>query len=94
MVAVTRCTAPGTPRPGSGSTCPQACLGKPSQIDGLDPHHLLWLSPEEHAMAPHWGHPSGASAPVSRALLVLQQPHPSDATLHAAVSPSLAARAL
>jgi hypothetical protein len=31
MVAVTRCTAPGTPRPGYGSTCPQARLETPSQ---------------------------------------------------------------
>jgi hypothetical protein len=45
-------------------------------------------------MAPHQGHPSGASAPVSQALLILQQPHPSDAALHAAVSPALAALAL
>jgi hypothetical protein len=44
-------------------------------------------------MAPHQGHPSGASAPVSQALLVLQQPHPSDAALHAALSPALAALA-
>ena len=44
-------------------------------------------------MAPHQGHPSGASAPVSRPLLVPQQPHPSDAALYAAVSPALAALA-
>jgi hypothetical protein len=87
MVVPARCTAPGTPRPGSGSTCPQARLGKPSQNDGQDPH-LLRLPPEEHAMAPHQGHPSGASAPVSQPLLVPQQPHPSAASLHAAVSPA------
>jgi hypothetical protein len=34
MVATIRCTASGTPRPGSGSTCPQACPKKPSQNDG------------------------------------------------------------
>ena len=45
-------------------------------------------------MAPHQGHPSGASAPVSRALLVPQQPHPSDASHPAAVSPALAALVL
>jgi hypothetical protein len=94
MVAVTRYTAPGTPRPGYGSTCPQARLETPSQTDGLYHHHLLWLPPEEHEMAPHQGHQSGASAPVSRALLVPQQPHPSDASLHAVVSPALAALAL
>jgi hypothetical protein len=87
MVAAIQCTAPGTLRPGYGSTCPQAHPEKPSQNDGLDPH-LLWLSPEEPAMVPHQGHPSGASAPVSQALLVLQQPHPSDAALHVAVSPT------
>jgi hypothetical protein len=93
MVAVIQCTAPGTPRPGSRSTCPQARPEKSSQNDGLDPHHLR-LPPEEHEMAPHQGHPSGASVLVSRTLLVLQQPHPSDAALHAAVSPTLDARAL
>ena len=41
-------------------------------------------------MAPHQGHPSGASAPVSQLLLVPQQPHPSDASHPAAVSPTLA----
>jgi hypothetical protein len=65
MVAPAQYTAPGTPRPGSESTCPQARLGIPSQSDGLNPH-LLRLPPEEHEMAPHQGHPSGASAPVSR----------------------------
>ena len=44
-------------------------------------------------MAPHQGHQNGASALVSRALLVPQQPHPSAASLHAAVSPTLAALA-
>jgi hypothetical protein len=90
MVAVAQCTAPGTPRPGSESTCPQARLGIPSQSDGLDPH-LRRLQLEEPAMAPHQGHPSGASAPVSQLLLVPQQPHPSDASHPAAVSPALAA---
>jgi hypothetical protein len=52
MVAVTRCTALGTPRPGYGSTCPQARLEKLSQTDGLDHHHLR-LPPKEHEMAPH-----------------------------------------
>jgi hypothetical protein len=94
MVAVTQCTAPGTPHPGHESTCPQARLEAPSQTDGLNHHHLLRLPPEEHEMAPHQGHQSGASTPVSRALLVPQQPHPSDASLHAAVSPALAALAL
>jgi hypothetical protein len=93
MAAVTRCTTPGTPRPGYGSTCPQARLEKPSQTDGLDHHHLR-LPPEEHEMAPHQGHQNGASALVSRALLVPQQPRPSAASLHAAVSPALAARVL
>jgi hypothetical protein len=87
MVAEIQCTAPGTPRPGSGSTCPQAHLEKPSQNDGLDPH-LLRLPPEEPAMASRQGHPNGTSAPVSQALLVLQQSHPSNAALHAAVSPA------
>jgi hypothetical protein len=40
------------------------------------------------------GSSSDASAPVSRALLILQQPHPSDAALHAMVSPALAVLAL
>jgi hypothetical protein len=93
MVVVTRCTAPGTPRPGYGSTCPQAGLEKPSRTDGLD-HHHLWLLPEEHDMAPHQGHQNGASALVSRALVVPQQPHPSAASLHAAVSPALAVQVL
>jgi hypothetical protein len=89
MVAPAQYTAPGTPRPGSESTCPQARLGIPSQSDGLNPH-LRRLQLEEHEMAPHQGHPSGASAPVSRPLLVPQQPHPSDASHPAAVSPALA----
>jgi len=38
-------------------------------------------------MAPHQGHQSGASASVSRHLLVAQQPLPMDASLHAEVSP-------
>jgi hypothetical protein len=92
MAAVTQHTAPGTPRPGYDYTCPQAHLTTSSQNDGLGPHQLR-LPPEEHAMTPHQGHPSGASAPVSWALLVPQQPHPSAASLHVAVSPALAALA-
>jgi hypothetical protein len=67
MAAITQHTAPGTPRPGYASTCPQARLAEPSQSDGLYPHPLR-LPPAEHVTAPHQGHPSGASAPVSRVL--------------------------
>jgi hypothetical protein len=42
--------------------------------------------------APHQGHPSGASAPVSRVLLIPPQPHPSDASHPAVVCPALAAQ--
>jgi hypothetical protein len=64
MAAAIQHTAPGSPHPGSGSTCAQARLTEPSQSDGLYPHALR-LPPAEHVMAPHQGHPSGASAPVS-----------------------------
>jgi hypothetical protein len=90
MVAVTLCTVPGTPRPGYGSTCPQARPATPSQNDGVYHPNLLRLPPEEHVMAPHQGHQIGASSPVSRALLVPPQPHPVAASLHVEVSPALA----
>jgi hypothetical protein len=75
MAAITQHTAPGTPRPGYASTCPQARPRKPSQTDGLNPH-LLPLLPEEHAKVPHQDHPNSASVPISQPLLVLQPPHP------------------
>jgi hypothetical protein len=87
MAAITQHTAPGAPRPGYASTCPQARLAEPSQSDGLHPHQLPLL-PEERAKVPHQDHPNGASVPVSQPLLVLQPPHPSAASLHAAVSPA------
>jgi hypothetical protein len=89
MAAAIQHTAPGHPRPGSGSTDALAHLAAPSRNDGLHPHPLR-LPPAEHAMAPHQGHPSGASAPVSQVLL-LQQPHPSDASHPALVCPAQAA---
>jgi hypothetical protein len=70
MVAVTLYTVPGTPRPGYGSTCPQARPATPSQNDGVYHPNLLRLPPEEHVMAPHQGHQIGASSPVSQALQV------------------------
>jgi hypothetical protein len=87
MVAVTRYTAPRTPCPGYGSTCPQARPETPSQNDGVYHLDLLQRPLEEHVMASHQGHQSGASALVSRALLVSQQPRPVDASLHVEVSP-------
>jgi hypothetical protein len=87
MAAAIQRTAPGHPRPGSGSTDAQARRAEPPQSDGLCPHPLR-LPPEEHVMAPHQDHPNGASEPVSQPLLVLQQPHPSAASPHAAVSPA------
>jgi hypothetical protein len=88
MAAATQHTAPGHPRPGYGSTGALAHLAEPSRTDGLHPHPLRLL-PAEHAMAPHQGHHSGASAPVSQVLL-LQQPHPSDASHPALVCPAQA----
>jgi hypothetical protein len=87
MVPVTLYTAPGIPHPGCGSTCPQAHPAALPQNGGISPLSLLRLPPVEHVMAPHQGHQSGASAPVSRPLLVAQQPRPVDASLHAEVSP-------
>jgi hypothetical protein len=69
MAAATQHTDPGHPRPGYGSTGALAHLSKPSGSDGLYPHPLR-LPPEEHVMAPHQGHQSGASAPVSQVLLL------------------------
>jgi hypothetical protein len=89
-VAVTQCTAPGIPHPGYGSTCPQARPVTPSQDDGVYHPHLLRLLPEEHLMAPHQGHHTGASSPVSQALQVTQRPHLVAASLHVEVSPALA----
>jgi hypothetical protein len=66
----------------------------PSQNDDVYHPNPLRLLPEERVMAPHQGHQNDASAPVSRALLVAHQPHPADASLHAAVSPALTALAL
>jgi hypothetical protein len=76
MVEVTLCTAPGTPRPGYGSTCPQARPVTPSPDDGVYHQNHLRPSPEERVMALHQGHQIGASSPISRALLVPPQPHP------------------
>jgi hypothetical protein len=88
MVAVTRYTAPGTPRPGFGSTCPQARPETPSQIDGVcHPSPLQQLPPEGHEMAPHQGHQIGASSLVSLHRQVAPQPRPVDASLPAEVSP-------
>jgi hypothetical protein len=87
MVPVPLHTAPGIPHPGCGSTCPQAHPAALSQNGGISPLSLLRLQPVEHVMAPHQGHQNGASAPVSRPLLVAQQPRPVDASLHAEVSP-------
>jgi hypothetical protein len=89
MAAAIPHTAPGHPHPGSGSTNALARPAAPSRNDGLHPHPLR-LPPAEHAMAPHQGHPSGASAPVSQVLL-LQQLHPSDASHPALVCPAQAA---
>jgi hypothetical protein len=61
----------------------------PSQSGELHPH-LRQLQLEEHEMAPHQGHPSGASASVSQVLLVPLQPHPSDASHPTGVSLALA----
>jgi hypothetical protein len=41
MVAVILCTAPGTPHPGYGSTCPQARPATPSPDDGVYHQHKL-----------------------------------------------------
>jgi hypothetical protein len=87
MVAVTRYTAPGTPRPGYGSTCPQARPETPSQTDGVYHPTPLRLPPEGHEMAPHQGHQIGASSPVSQHLQVAPPPHPVRVSLHVAVSP-------
>jgi hypothetical protein len=90
MAAALPRTAPGTPRPGSGSTCAPAHPAEPSQSDGLYPH-LLRRPSAEHVMAPHQGHPSGASAPASQVLLLPPQPHPSDASHPTGVYPAQAA---
>jgi hypothetical protein len=66
MVPVTLYTAPGIPHPGCGSTCPQARPAALPQNGGVSPLSLLRLPPVEHVMAPHQGHQSGASAPVSQ----------------------------
>jgi hypothetical protein len=87
MVPVTLYTAPGIPHPGCESTCPQACPTALPQNDGVSPLALLRLPPAEHVMAPHQGHQSGASVPVSRPLLVAQQPRPMDTSIHMEVSP-------
>ena len=87
MVLVTLYTAPGIPHPGCRSTCPQARPVALPQNGGVSPPALLQLPPTAHVMAPHQGHQSGASAPVSRPLLDTQQPRPVDASLHVEVSP-------
>jgi hypothetical protein len=50
MAAAIQHTAPGPPRPGSGSTGAQARRAEPSQSAGLCPHPLR-LPPAEHVMA-------------------------------------------
>jgi hypothetical protein len=87
MVTVTLYTTPGTPRPRSGSTCPQARPTISSQNDGVYPQSLLRLPPEDHVMAQHPGHQNGTSSSVSRALLVPPPPHPMATSLHMEVSP-------
>jgi hypothetical protein len=87
MAAATQHTDPGYPRPGYGSTGALAHLAEPSGTDGRYPRPLPLL-PAEHAKVPHQDHPNGASEPVSRPLLVLQQPHPSAVSPLAAVPPA------
>jgi hypothetical protein len=87
MVSVTLYTAPRIPHPGCGSTCPQARPAALPQNGGVSPLALLRLPSVEHVMAPHQGHQSGASAPVSQPLLVTQHPRLADASHHAEVSP-------
>jgi hypothetical protein len=94
MVAVPIYTAPGTPRPGCVSTCPQARPITPSPDDGVYHQNLLWLPPEEHVMALHQDCRTGASSLPSQALLVTPWPHLADASLHVTVSPSLVEPAL
>jgi hypothetical protein len=90
MVAVTLCTAPGTPHPRYGSTCPQARPVTPSQDDDVYHQNRLRLPLEERVMALHRDHQTDASSLPSRDLLVILQPHPADASLHVEVSPALA----
>ena len=94
MVAVTLCTTPGTPRPGCGSTCPQARPVTPSLDDGVYHQNLLRLLLEEHVMALHQDRRTGTSSLPSRALLVAPRPHPTDASLHVTVSLALTKPAL
>jgi hypothetical protein len=90
MVAVTLCTAPGTPHPGCGSTCPQARPATPSPDDGVYHPNPLRLQPEEHVTTLHQDRRIDVSSLPSRARQVTQRPHPIAASLHVEVSPALA----
>jgi hypothetical protein len=89
MVAAPPHTAPGSSHPGYVSTCPQAHPATPSPDDGVCHQNQLRPPPEERVMAPHQGHRTGASSLPSRALLVTPRPHPTDVSLHVAISPAL-----
>jgi hypothetical protein len=91
MVAVPPHTAPGKSRPGCETICPQAPPVISSPDDGVCPHNQLRPPPEEHVMAQHQGHQTGASSLPSLAQLVAPRPHHADVSLPAAVSPVLAA---
>jgi hypothetical protein len=56
IVEVILCTAPGTPHPRCGSTCPQARPATPSPDNGVYHQNLLRLLSEEHVMALHQDH--------------------------------------
>jgi hypothetical protein len=53
MAAVIQYTAPGTPHPGCGSTCPQARPATPSPDDDVYQQNLLRLPLEEHVTNLH-----------------------------------------
>jgi hypothetical protein len=76
MVAAPPHTAPGMPRPGCETICPQAPPITPSPDDGVCPQSLLRQPPEERVMAQHQGHQTNASSLPSLAQLVTpRHPH-------------------
>jgi hypothetical protein len=88
-VAVPLHTTPGNSHPGCASTCPQAHPVAPSPNDGVCHHNPLRPPLEEHVMAPHQGHRTGASSLPALAQLVTPQHPPVGASLLAVISLAL-----